>query len=244
MSNNALHIRDLSYRYGERHALNKLNLDIAEGVFFGLLGPNGAGKTTLMSLLTRLLKPASGEISVFDYSLNKHANEAMRHIGVVFQQSTLDLDLSVAQNLEYHGALHGIAPREVRSRIQQELTRFALSDRQHDRVRDLNGGHRRRVELARALLHRPKLLLLDEASAGLDIDTRANLNSHVRALCKQDGIAALWTTHLIEELHNEDQILILHKGQCLAQGQAQTLQNNHNVKDLPALFSQLTRPAA
>ncbi|MFT6551864.1 MAG: ABC-2 type transport system ATP-binding protein [Zhongshania marina] len=243
MSNIALHIENLSYRYGERNALSNLSLDIQEGVFFGLLGPNGAGKTTLMSLLTRLLKPASGEISVFDYSLSKHANEAMRHIGVVFQQSTLDLDLSVAQNLEYHGALHGIAPREVRCRIQQELSRFELLDRLHDRVRDLNGGHRRRVELARALLHRPKLLLLDEASAGLDIDTRANLNKHVRTLCTLDGIAALWTSHLIEELHSEDQILILNNGQCLAQGQAKILQKKHKAKDLSALFSQLTRPA-
>ncbi|WP_269620956.1 ATP-binding cassette domain-containing protein [Zhongshania sp. BJYM1] len=241
MTSAALHISNLCYQYGERLALDKLNVDIAEGEFFGLLGPNGAGKTTLMSLLTRLLKPASGEINVFNYSLNTHGNQAMRQIGVVFQQSTLDLDLSVSQNLEYHGALHGLSPKEVSARIQQELARFELGDRQHDRVRDLNGGHRRRVELARALLHRPKLLLLDEASSGLDIDSRANLNAHVRTLCKTEGIAALWTTHLIEELHDQDNILILNKGKCLAQGEAKTLQEQHKAKDLPALFSQLTR---
>jgi len=244
MTHSALHIENLSYYYGARCALDKLKLDISEGVFFGLLGPNGAGKTTLMSLLTRLLKPASGEIRVFDYALHKQANQAMRNIGVVFQQSTLDLDLSVAQNLAYHGALQGIAPREVRIRIKQELARFELSDRQHEHVRNLNGGHRRRVELARALLHRPKLLLLDEASAGLDIDTRASLNQHVRTLCREDGIAALWTTHLIEEIHSGDQLLILHGGRSLAQGQTQSLIAQHGAADLPALFSQLTRPAA
>jgi ABC-2 type transport system ATP-binding protein len=242
MKHAALYINNVSYKYGNFSALNNLNVEISEGTFFGLLGPNGAGKTTLMSLLTRLLAPSSGDIRICNNSLKRQANEAMRLTGVVFQKSTLDLDLSVSQNLEYHGALHGIAPREVRSRIQQELSRFGISDRQRDKVRDLNSGHRRRVELARALLHRPQLLLLDEASAGLDIDTRTNLNNHVRALCKQDGIAALWATHLIEELCGEDQILILHKGQCLAQGQAHTLQNQHNAKDLPALLSQLTRP--
>lgn len=244
MTHSALSIKNLSYYYGERCALNELSVDIAEGVFFGLLGPNGAGKTTLMSLLTRLLKPASGEITVFNYALNKQPNQAMRNIGVVFQQSTLDFDLSVAQNLAYHGALHGIAPKEVRIRIHQELTRFDLADRQHERVRNLNGGHRRRVELARALLHRPKLLLLDEASAGLDIDTRASLNRHLRHLCRDEGIAALWTTHLIEEIHEDDQLLILNGGHSLAQGQVQTLLSEHDAKNLPALFSQLTRPAA
>jgi ABC-2 type transport system ATP-binding protein len=244
MSHSALNITNLSYNYGERCALSNVNVDIAEGVFFGLLGPNGAGKTTLMSLLTRLLKPASGDIKVCGFVLNTQANQAMRHIGVVFQQSTLDLDLSVAQNLAYHGALHGMAPKEVRIRIQQELARFELADRQHEHVRNLNGGHRRRVELARALLHRPKLLLLDEASAGLDIDTRASLNQHLRRLCREDGIAALWTTHLIEEIHNHDQLLILNRGCSLAQGQAQSLLAEHSVTDLPALFSKLTRSAA
>lgn len=243
MKNLALRIENISYHYGDLAALNNLSINIPEGIFFGILGPNSAGKTTLVSLLTRLLKPSSGEIEIFNYSLKKRAINAMRYVGVVFQQSALDFDLSVSQNLKYHGALHGIPPREVNHRILQELSRFDLLDCQHKQVRLLNGGHRRRVELARALLHRPKLLLLDEASTGLDIASRENLNTHIRTLCKNEGMTVLWATHLIEELQSQDQILILNHGQCVAQGTAHALQDKHNAKNLSALFSKLTRPA-
>ena len=240
MSNSALAISNLSYYYGTRAALNAVTFTIAPGQFFGLLGPNGAGKSTLMALLTRLLKPATGDIKVFSRSLSVQPSAAMSDIGVVFQQSTLDLDLSVLQNLNYHCALHGLSPRDTYIRVSDELHRFGLQDKRHTRVRELNGGHRRRVELARAMLHKPRLLLLDEPTAGLDIESRAALNQRVRRLCIEQNIAVLWTTHLIEELDNQDQVLILDHGTNKALGHAETLLEEHNCGSIGELFAALT----
>ena len=243
MSNSALAISNLSYYYGTRAALNAVTFTIAPGQFFGLLGPNGAGKSTLMALLTRLLKPTSGDIQVFSRSLSAQPSAIMSDIGVVFQQSTLDLDLSVLQNLNYHGGLHGLSARDTYIRVSDELHRFGLQDKRHARVRELNGGHRRRIELARAMLHRPKLLLLDEPTAGLDIESRAALNRHVRQLCKDHNIAVLWTTHLIEELENNDPLLILDRGTTKALGRADTLLKEHNCDNIGDLFALLTTPS-
>ena len=173
-------IENLRHQYGAKVALDDVGFELQQGAFLALLGPNGAGKTTLFSLLTRLLVPRSGRIELFGENLARAPRQALRQVGVVFQQPTLDLDLTVAQNLAYHGALQGMSRREVRERMAEELGRFDLQSRANDRVRTLNGGHRRRVEIARALLHRPRLLLLDEASAGLDVETRTSLYRHVR----------------------------------------------------------------
>ncbi|QQD17879.1 ATP-binding cassette domain-containing protein [Spongiibacter nanhainus] len=243
MSNNALAISNISYDYGNQAALNAVTFAIAPGQFFGLLGPNGAGKSTLMALLTRLLKPTSGDIQVFSRSLSAQPSAIMSDIGVVFQQSTLDLDLSVLQNLNYHGALHGLSARDTYIRVSDELHRFGLQNKRHARVRELNGGHRRRIELARAMLHRPKLLLLDEPTAGLDIESRAALNRHVRQLCEDHNIAVLWTTHLIEELETRDPLLILDRGTTKALGQADTLLKEHNCDNIGELFALLTTPS-
>lgn len=241
MSNSALAVSNVSYYYGTQAALHAVTFSIEPGQFFGLLGPNGAGKSTLMALLTRLLKPTTGDIQVFARSLSAKPSAIMPDIGVVFQQSTLDLDLSVLQNLNYHGALHGLSPRDTYIRVNDELRRFGLQDKRHARVRELNGGHRRRIELARAMLHKPRLLLLDEPTAGLDIESRAALNQHVRQLCREHNIAALWTTHLIEELETNDHLLILDDGTNKALGRADTLLNDHNCDHIGELFSLLTR---
>jgi ABC-2 type transport system ATP-binding protein len=214
----AIHVSDLSHSYGRTRALDSVGFELASGAFLALLGPNGAGKTTIFSLLTRLLAAPPGTIRLFGHDLHREARAAMSTLGVVFQQPTLDLDLTVAQNLAYHGALQGMPPQDVRRRSVEELERFALADRRDDRVRDLNGGHRRRVEIARALLHQPRLLLLDEASAGLDLETRRALYQHVRGLCAERGTAVLWTTHLVEELGEDDEALLLHRGRIVAHG--------------------------
>lgn len=244
MPDSALCISNLSYHYGENTALDNLSFSIEKGQFFGLLGPNGAGKSTLLSLLTRLLKPAQGSIEVFSRPLAKHPNAIMAEVGVVFQQTTLDLDLSVLQNLSYHGALHGLSPRLSYQRADEELSRFGLQDKRHCRVRELNGGHRRRLELARAMLHRPRLLLLDEPTSGLDVAARKSLNRHVRALCAEKNIAALWTTHLIEELHEDDSLLILNRGRACAQGGAAELLTQHRCRNIGELFETLTGTGA
>lgn len=215
---NALEVSDLAFAYGPRQALQGVGFSVAPGGFAALLGPNGAGKSTIIALLTRLYDLQQGDIRVMGSSLRQQPREALRQLGVVFQQSTLDLDLSVEQNLRYHAALHGIPRREAQLRIDEELTRQQLIERRHDKVRALNGGHRRRVEIARALLHKPRLLLLDEASVGLDPASRLALNRHVRQLCRDTGLAVLWTTHLLDEVQASDQLLILNRGQLVAQG--------------------------
>lgn len=235
----ALQVSELSFAYGAREALRQVSFALAPGRFAALLGPNGAGKSTLIALLTRLYDLQKGEIRMGEHSLRQAPRPALRQMGVVFQQSTLDLDLSVEQNLRYHAALHGLQRREVSERVERELARQGLIERRRERVRELNGGHRRRVEIARALLHQPRLLLLDEASVGLDPASRLALNQHVRSLCREQGISVLWTTHLLHEVHNDDDLLILHQGRLVASGQACDVSAEHGG-ELNTAFTRLT----
>jgi ABC-2 type transport system ATP-binding protein len=231
---------NLSFRYGDKPVLREVSFALTSGRFHALLGPNGAGKSTLFGLLTRLLALQQGNIFMAGQSLKKQPADAMRQIGVVFQQNALDLDLTVRQNLQYHAALHGLSRKEARARGDRELERFSLLDRANDAVRQLNGGHRRRVEIARALLHEPSLLLLDEPTVGLDVASRKALNEHVRTLCKEDDLTVLWATHLIEEVRAEDRVLILHQGQLLADGKGQAICEAAGTRDLAETFHSLT----
>lgn len=240
---NALDASAISFAYGARQALREVSFSLAPGRFAALLGPNGAGKSTLIALLTRLYDLQSGDIRVGGHSLREAPRAALRQLGVVFQQSTLDLDLSVEQNLRYHAALHGLSRRETGLRVDAELTRQALGERRREKVRELNGGHRRRVEIARALLHEPRLLLLDEASVGLDPASRLALNQHVRTLCQEQGISVLWTTHLLDEVQPDDALMILHQGRLVASGQLDGLLLEHG-DDLGHLFARLTATGA
>lgn len=237
---NALEVNAVGFAYGPRQALQNVAFRLECGRFSALLGPNGAGKSTLIALLTRLYDLQQGEIQVLGCSL-RQPREALRQLGVVFQQSTLDLDLSVEQNLRYHAALHGMPRRAAQARIDEELARQQLGERRADKVRDLNGGHRRRVEIARALLHRPRLLLLDEASVGLDPASRLALNQHVRQLCRDDDLAVLWTTHLLDEVQASDELLILNRGRLVAQGPASQI--GADDASLAATFARLTAEA-
>ena len=235
----ALQVENVGFAYGAREALKDIDFSAAAGRFTALLGPNGAGKSTLIALLTRLYDLQHGEIRVAGYSLRSQPREALRRLGVVFQQSTLDLDLSVEQNLRYHAALHGMPRAVANDRIELELDRQQLGERRRSKVRELNGGHRRRVEIARALLHKPSLLLLDEASAGLDPISRKALNDHVRALCREDGMSVLWTTHLLDEVQAADALIVLNRGQLVAQGRADSLSALDG--SLEQTFARLTR---
>ncbi|MDP4567982.1 ABC transporter ATP-binding protein [Pseudomonas protegens] len=237
---NALEVSQLSFAYGPRQALDQVSLSLAPGRFAALLGPNGAGKSTLIALLTRLYDLQQGDIRVGGCSLRNAARAALRQLGVVFQQSTLDLDLSVEQNLHYHAALHGLSRRQGQARIDAELARQGLTERRRESVRALNGGHRRRVEIARALLHEPRLLLLDEASAGLDPASRLALNRHIRQLCQEQRLSVLWTTHLLDEVQADDQLLILHQGRLVASGVASAISQQQGG-DLGTAFARLTQ---
>ncbi|WP_337056142.1 ABC transporter ATP-binding protein [Pseudomonas sp. USHLN015] len=240
---NALDVEGLGFDYGPRRALDGVSFALEPGRFTALLGPNGAGKSTLVALLSRLYDLQRGDIRVAGHSLRRQPRLALRQLGVVFQQSTLDLDLSVEQNLRYHAALHGMPRQLAAARIDQELARQGLGERRRDSVRALNGGHRRRVEIARALLHRPRLLLLDEASVGLDPASRQALNHHVRQLCDDEGLSVLWTTHLLDEVRGEDALLVLDQGRLVASGTAGELSAAHGC-GLAGAFGELTRPRA
>jgi ABC-2 type transport system ATP-binding protein len=201
---------------------------------------NGAGKSTLFSVITHLYASRSGVARIFGRDVARESGAALALLGVVFQQRTLDPDLSVAQNLAYHGALHGIRPRETRVRQAAQLARVGLADRAHDKVRYLSGGQMRRVEIARALLHRPRMLLLDEPTAGLDIKARASLLEVVRCLVADEGVGVLWTTHLVDEIRDDDHVVVLHKGRVLADGTSGSIVSGAGANSIGAAFTALT----
>jgi ABC-2 type transport system ATP-binding protein len=237
----ALAVAKVSHAFGEREALRDVSLTINPGERVALLGLNGAGKTTLFSLITRLYDHKSGSIRIFGFEIKETPSPALRRIGVVFQQPTLDLDLTVAQNLFYHSALHGLPRRLAAERIAHEVERVDLADRLRDKVRALSGGQRRRVEIARALLHRPQLLLLDEPTVGLDIASRQFLLDHVRRLCREEGLAALWATHLIDEVDADGHVIVLHRGKIRAQGMVGEVTAAAQAPSIRAAFDALTQ---
>ena len=236
----SIRIEKVSFSYGKRHALKSLDFTLASSVFNALLGPNGAGKSTLFSLITRLNALQTGDIRLNDLSIRSQPAALMRQVGVVFQQSTLDLDLTVTQNLLYHAALHGMSSRQARLRIDEELARMHMAERASEKVRDLNGGHRRRVEIARSLLHQPSILLLDEPTVGLDPQTRLSLNERVRGLCSDTGLTVLWATHLIEEVREDDPVILLHQGQVILHDSAACMLARSGESTLTRAFHALT----
>ena len=240
----ALSIDGISHSYGPRRALDNVSFAVAPASFAALLGLNGAGKSTLFSLVTRLFGIQSGGIRIFGNDIRISPGEALRLLGVVFQPRTLDLDLSVMQNLIYHAALHGIARGEARLRGEEVLTQLGLADRAGSKVRDLSGGQMRRLEIARALLHRPRLLLLDEATVGLDVKARADILTHVRQLVSEQGIGVLWATHLFDEIMPGDDLVVLHQGKMLAHGPVSRVIADAGADDIHAAFMRLTGAAS
>lgn len=240
----ALSVHDLSYRFGGNVALDRVGFDVEEGAFTVLLGPNGAGKSTLFNLITHLYDAREGGIAVFGHDVRREPRQALAAMGVVFQQPTLDLDLTVMQNLLYHGALHGLAVGAARRRAEEELARLQMDERKDEKVRALNGGHRRRVEIARALLHRPRLLLLDEPTVGLDVPTRRAIVEHVHGLARSEGLAVLWATHLIDEVADGDRLLVLHRGTLRADGSVPEVLDAAGAGSVEAAFDALTAKAA
>ncbi|MDP6953910.1 MAG: ABC transporter ATP-binding protein [Alphaproteobacteria bacterium] len=236
----ALNARDVQKSYGPRKALNGANISLAEGEFAALLGPNGAGKTTLFQLLTGLFVADGGAIEVDGANISHNAVPALSGIGVVFQQPTLDLDLSVAENLRFHASLHGIGGAEGRRRVTYELEKLNLADRANDKSRALSGGQRRRVELARALLHRPKVLLMDEPTVGLDPGSRRDLLAYVLELRRERKMAILWATHLVDEAEKADRVIVLYRGSVLTSGSSQDLIEETGKADLHDAFVALT----
>ncbi|MGA9600472.1 MAG: ABC transporter ATP-binding protein [Methylocystis sp.] len=240
----ALSVKNLSHAYGARKALDDVSLNVARGALAVLLGLNGAGKSTLFSLATGLYGARKGAVEIMGFDVAKAPGEALRRLGVVFQARTLDLELSLTQNLLYHAALHGIGPGEGKRLASEALARAGLAERARDKARDLSGGQMRRVEIARALLHKPSLLLLDEPTVGLDIRARADILAHVRALVAQENLAVLWTTHLIDEVEPKDQVIVLHQGCVLADGTAADIVAAQGADSIGGAFEKLTTRAS
>lgn len=235
----ALEITEVSHYFGSFCALDNVSVDISPGDFTVLLGLNGAGKTTLYSLITRLYNNISGSVKIYGYDVRDQSSEALKNIGVVFQQPTLDLDLSIKENLHYHASLHGISVKEASRRIEDEMNRINMLEKINMKVRSLSGGQRRRVEIARSLLHKPKLLLLDEPTVGLDIGSRQMILSHVKKLCKEENLAVLWATHLIDEIDKGENVIIIDKGKILVSGEVSNVTKKAKAKNIRDAFNKL-----
>src|SRR6202030_672711 len=239
----ALEIDRVSHRYGARLALSEVSLTVRQSSFTVLLGLNGAGKSTLFSLITRLYAIRSGQILIFGHDVGSEPGAALSKLGVVFQSRALDIDISVRQNLMYHAALHGIAGKRASELIAQVLDRVAMTDRALDRVGNLSIGQMRRIEIARALLHQPRLLLLDEPTVGLDIKSRADILGHVRRLLTAENIGVLWATHLIDEVGDDDNVVVLHQGRVLAKDSVKNVVAASAAPNMGAAFTKLTQGA-
>jgi ABC-2 type transport system ATP-binding protein len=236
----ALVVKNVSHSFGDNKALSDVSLEIPRGRFVMLLGLNGAGKSTLFALVTRLYDNVTGEIRIFGHDIRRRAMAALQRLGVVFQSRTLDLDLTLKQNLLYHCALHGIRGREARKRTERALEIVGLADRAREKVRNLSGGQSRRVEIARSLLHQPSLLLLDEPTVGLDIGSRESVVNIVRSLVEKEGISVLWATHLFDEVRPTDLVVVLHKGRDLFTGSVPELLAKTATQSVSDAFRKLT----
>lgn len=241
MSPYGLNVQHLSFGYGADPVLKDVSFAIERGRFCALLGSNGAGKTSLFSLLTRLVTTPTGRIEIAGNDLRVSPRRALAAMGIVFQQMTLDLDLSVRRNLSYYAALRGLSGREIDDRIDAALERLDLTEKSSVRARELNGGHRRRTEIARALLHDPEILLLDEPTVGLDPASRAAITRHVHALCAEGRLTVLWATHLVDEVRADDDLVILHRGKVLAHDTASRIAGDRTIE---AVFLEMSSAAA
>jgi ABC-2 type transport system ATP-binding protein len=236
----ALACRAVDKSFGAVQALKGVSLSVAAGEMVALLGPNGAGKSTLFQILTGLFVADGGDVEVLGTDMRRDPVAALARLGVVFQQMALDLNLSVRANLRFHADLHGLARSKANPRIEQLLLHFGLDGQAAAPARSLSGGNRRKVELLRALLHEPALLLMDEATVGLDPASRNQLVDEVVALTASRNIGVLWATHLVAEAERAHRVVVLDKGRVLFDGVAADLCEQQGKPTLEAAFLQLT----
>ena len=213
-----IRVEKLTHRYGDRVALSDVSFDVKPAEIFGLLGPNGGGKSTLFRILSTLMAPSGGSAEIAGHDVVRDSAAVRRAVGVVFQTQSLDRALTVEENLRAQGHLHGLSGATLRDRMANAMERLGIADRRRDLVEALSGGLRRRVEIAKALLHKPRVLLMDEASTGLDPSARRELSSHIESLRTQEGVTILLTTHILAEADACDRLVLLHEGKIVAQG--------------------------
>lgn len=234
-------VKDLVKRFGDVAAVDDVSFDVSAGEIFAFLGPNGAGKTTTIKMLTTLLKPTSGMIEIDGLDPSSQSNETRKRFGIVFQDPSLDGELTAEENMELHGILYHV-PRKLRhERIEMLLRLFELWDRRNDFVKTFSGGMKRRLEIARGFLHTPKILFLDEPTLGLDPQSRNQLWTHVKDLNQKEGVTVFLTTHYMDEAERvADRIAIIDHGKIIAQGSSDELRQQTNTDSLEAAFLALT----
>jgi ABC-2 type transport system ATP-binding protein len=211
-------VENISHRYGSRVALSNVTFGVNQGEIFGLLGPNGGGKSTLFRILSTMMVPSNGRATVAGCDVVSQSAEVRRKIGVVFQTQSLDKALTVGENLRSQGHLHGISGTPLRERMEKVMARLGILDRRNDLVESLSGGLKRRVEIAKALLHKPQVLIMDEASTGLDPGARRELSQYVHELRDTEGVTIVLTTHILDEAERCDRLVLLHQGKIVAEG--------------------------
>jgi ABC-2 type transport system ATP-binding protein len=218
-------VQNVTHRYKDRVALSNVSFEVRKGEIFGLLGPNGGGKSTVFRILSTMMVPTEGCALVAGVDVAKDPAQVRRQIGVVFQTQSLDKALTVEENLRAQGHLHGLSGATLRQRMDAAMERLGLLDRKRDLVDTLSGGLKRRVEIAKALLHKPQVLLMDEASTGLDPAARRDVSKHVDDLRQQEGVTILLTTHILEEADRCDRLILLHQGSIVASGTPKELRS-------------------
>ena len=234
-------VKNLTKKFGEFTAVNDVTFQVQKGEIFGFLGPNGAGKSTTIKMLTTLLQPTSGDITVNDHDPHKEPDQVRRAIGIVFQDPSLDEDLTAWENMEFHGVLYGVDVATRRSRTDELLKFVDLYERKDSYVKEFSGGMKRRLEIARGLLHHPKIIFLDEPTLGLDPQTRNHMWEYLRKLNKEEGITVFFTTHYMEEAdRNAARIAIIDHGNIIASGSGEDLKKQTGKQSLEDAFLSLT----
>ncbi len=236
-----IEVSNLTKKYHDLTAVDDISFKVDKGEIFAFLGPNGAGKSTTIKMLTTLLHPTAGKIMINGYDPVKQPYQARCSFGIVFQDPSLDDELTAYENMEFHAVIYGIDKKTRRQRIEQMLKFVELWDRRKDLVKHFSGGMRRRLEIARGLLHHPKILFLDEPTLGLDPQTRNHIWSYIKDLNKDEGVTVFFTTHYMEEAQNvASRIAIIDHGKIVAQGTSDDLQKQTNTSSLEQAFLALT----
>jgi ABC-2 type transport system ATP-binding protein len=237
-------VRNLTKRFGDLAAVQDISFNVKKGEIFAFLGPNGAGKSTTIKMLTTLLAPTSGSVQIDGLDPAKHPNQVRERIGIVFQDPSLDTELTAYENMEFHGVLYHVPKRVRRERIARLLELFGLWERRNHFVKNFSGGMRRRLEIARCLLHTPNVIFLDEPTLGLDPQTRHQLWRQVRRLNQGEQVTVFLTTHYMEEAERvADRIAIIDHGRIIAEGTAAELKSNTASESLEQAFLSLTGSA-
>jgi ABC-2 type transport system ATP-binding protein len=237
----AITVSHLTKKFGDFTAVNDVSFDVGQGEIFGLLGPNGAGKSTTIKMLTTLLKPTSGKLTLAGHDVTKAQDSARKAFGIVFQDPSVDNEMTAYENMELHAALYGVRGSETKQRIETLLTLVELWDRKDSLVKSFSGGMKRRLEIARGLLHHPHVLFLDEPTLGLDTQTRNLLWAYVKRLSEDEGMTVFFTTHYLEEAEAvADRIAIIDHGQLIALGTTPELEKQTKTKSLEEAYLKLT----